>query len=75
MGRIQGLEIRQQGFQVGGEIRIAPQIVKDILSVCNNSRIGAEMEEDITDGGPTQSVVGEGRKGALQLQVTHALGV
>jgi hypothetical protein len=75
MGRIQGIKIRQQGFQMGGEIRIAPQIVKDVLSVCNDSRIGAEMEEDLTDGRPTQSAVGEGREDALQLQVTHALGV
>jgi len=33
------------------------------------------MEEDLTDGGPTQSAVREGSKGGLQLQVTHALGV
>jgi hypothetical protein len=75
MGRIQSLEIRQQDFQVGSEIRITPQIVKDVLSVCNDSRIGTEMEEDLPDGGPTQSAVSEGREGGLQLQVTHALGV
>jgi hypothetical protein len=75
MGRIQGVEIRQQAFQMGREIRIAPQIVKDVLAVGNDGRVGAEMEEDLTDGGPTQSAVGEGSKGALQFQVTHALGV
>ncbi len=69
------MEIWQQGFQVGGEIWITPQIVQDVLAVCNDSRVGAEMEEDVTDGGPTQSAVSEGRKDALQLQVTHALGV
>jgi hypothetical protein len=60
---------------MGGEIWITPQIVKDVLSVCNDSRIGAEMQEDLTDGGPTQAAVSEGSEGGLQLQVTHTLGV
>jgi len=59
------MEIRQQGFQVGGEIRMTPHIVQDVLAVRNNGRIGAEMEEDLTDSGPTQAAVSEGREGAL----------
>jgi hypothetical protein len=54
---------------------MTPHIVKDVLAVGNDGRISAGMEEDLTDGGPTQSAVSEGREGALQLQVTHALGV
>jgi hypothetical protein len=60
---------------VGGEIRMAPQIVQDVLAVGNDGRIGAEMEDDLTNGGPPQAAVGEGCKRALQIQVTHALGV
>jgi hypothetical protein len=69
------MEIRQQGFQVGGEIRMAPQILQDVLAVGNDSWIGAEMQEDLTDGGAPQAAVGEGCERALQLQVTYALGV
>ena len=54
---------------------MAPHIVQDVLAVRNNGRIGAEMEEDLTDGGPTQLAVSAGCKGSLQLQVTHTLGV
>jgi hypothetical protein len=54
---------------------MAPQILQDVLAVGNDSWIGAEMQEDLTDGGASQAAVGEGCERALQLQVTYALGV
>lgn len=35
----------------------------------------AEMQEDLTHGGPTHAMVSEGREGSLKFQVAHALRV
>ncbi len=75
VSRIKRIEVWQQGFQVCGEIWVVPQIVKKVLPVRDDGRGRAQMQKDLTDSGPPQSAVGESSDGALQSQVTHALGV